>query len=437
MAEMGVQDDDGTFVRPDKDDIVDRKESLAEEHFGVDVDLSQGSPIKQIIDVTVEEHHHIWQALEETYYSAYFEHAYENQLDKLLGIASITRRPRRGATGVVTFAVNTANERDVVIAAGTRVATEETEERPSIPFKTEEPATLEAGRRTVTDVPIRAVEPWETDIDEAWLGAETNVAANTITVFETPVSMVDDVYNPYPTGRASRDEGYSFIEGRDRETDHELRERFRRKYGESAHATLDGIRANLLSEVGVLNVEMEENVTMDNNTGNGGLPPKSFRATILGDAPDGVIAQSIFDKRPAGIESYGEAAGAAQTEDGEEFTERWDWAEEAHIYLDVSVTHTSDYPSDGNLLVENRVIEKIGGETLAGDQYTGLGMGSTVVYDTIHSEVMDINGVWRVDIEMGTDPDNLSSDDVSVGENETAMTAPDSVNVFNTHEERD
>ena len=437
MATEGIQDDDGTFQRPDLQDIVDRKEELAAEHFGPDVDLSQGSPVKQIIDVTAVEHEYMWKLLEEVYYSAYFEHAYEDQLDKLLAIAAIRRRPRRGATGEVTFSTNVANENDVVIPEGTRVATEETEDRPSIPFKTEEPATLNAGTRTVTDVPIRACEPWETDLGEEWLGSETNVASNTIVEFETPISNVDNVANPNPTGRASREDGFSYIQGRDRETDAELRERFRAKYGESAHATLDGIAANLLDLNGVKSVKMEENVTMEYQTGVGGLPPKSFRATVLGDVPNDDVAQAIFDKRPAGIQSYGNASGNAYSREEEPFGERWDWAEAEDIYIEADVTHTDDYPSDGNLQVENAIIRKIGGETVEGDEYTGLGMGSTVVYDTVHSEVMAIDGVWRVDLEMGTDPDDLDADDVEIDSGKSAMTDDGKVNVFNTHEERD
>lgn len=435
-SHTGVQEDDGTFQRPDLDDIVERKETVAKDHFGADVDLSQGSPVKQIIDVVASEHDHIWQTLEEVYYSAYFEHAYEDQLNKLLAIASITRKRRRGATGVVTFSTNIANDENTIIPEGTRVTTQETDDRPQIPFRTEEPATLPAGAHEVSDVPIRALEPWETDLSEEWLGGTTNVAANTITEFETPVNRVENVTNPYPTGQASREEGYSFIQGRDRETDAELRDRFRQQYGHSAHATLDGIRANLLDVNGILNAGMEENVSMDNNTGSGGLPPKSFRATVFGDAPDDTIAQAIFDKRPAGIQSYGETSGTAYSNTQETFSERWDWADEVHIHVSVELKHNDDYPADGNLEVENRLVREIGGETAGGTQYTGLGMGDDVIYDILHSIVMAVPGVWTADVRIGTDDANLGTDDITVFSNETAMTHVDSIDVFNTLEER-
>lgn len=438
MAQNGVQDDDGTFIRPTLDEILERKKDKAVEVFGADVDLSQGSPIKQIIDTTAHEHDHVWKVMEDVYYSAYYAEAHGHQLDKLLSIASISRRPRRGATGMVNFSTLSANDDDVVIREGTRVSTVKSDDRPSIPFKTTEPARLEAGHSTVNGVPIRACEPWECDLDTQWLGEETNVAAGTITKFETPVHGVDTVTNPYPTGEASREEGYSFIQGRDRETDREFRNRFENQFGSEAYATLDALRANLLDHDQIRNVGMEENVTMQDNAGSsGGLPPKAFRPTILGDAPPREIAQIIFDRRPAGIQSWGAQSANAIDSDGEIRTERWDWAGETYIYVDANITHDGDYPQDGNLRVQNAIIEEIGGQTINDEEYMGTGMGDDVIYDLVHSAVMNVPGVWRAEIEMGKYSDDMAPRDVVINDGFTAITNYEDVNIFETRQERE
>lgn len=438
MAQDGVQDDDGTFIRPTLDEIINRKKDKAVDVFGADVDLSQGSPIKQIIDTTAHEHDHVWQLMEDVYYSAYYGEAHGVQLDKLMGIASISRKPRRGATGVVNFTTLSSNSEDVTIREGVRVATLKTEDRPSIPFKTTEAVTLPAGASSVNGVPIRACEPWETDLDPEWLGEETNIAAGTIKKFETPVRGVDEVTNPYPTGEASREQGYSFIHGRDRETDREFRNRFENQFGGEAWATLDSLRSNLLDHDQIRNVGMEENVTMNDNAGSsGGLPPKSFRATILGDAPPADVAQILFDRRPAGMQSWGLQSATAYDSDGNERTELWDWAGETYVYVDANITHDDSYPQDGNLRVQNAIIEEIGGTTINGDEFMGTGMGDDVVYDLVHSACMNVPGVWRADVDMGIVESELSSTDVVVNKGFTAITDYEDVNIFSTKQSRE
>ncbi len=441
MAQPGVQDDDGSFQRPSLDEIEQRFVDKAEEELGQSVDLSQGSPIKQIFDVVILEHNYLWQLLEDVYYSAYYGHGYEDQLDKLLALSQFSRIPRRAATGEVTFSVNTANPHDVIIPEGTRVASYETEDRPPIPYKTTEPVRLEAGHAHVANVPIRACEPWETDLDSEWLGKETNVAANTIETFQTSIAGVDEVTNPYPTGSQSREKGYSYIEGRDRESDKEFRERFENSMGLAANASLHALRSAVRNLDGVRNARIEENTTMiDNRDGSDPdlppLPPKSFRLTVLGDEHNDVIAQTITDTRSAGIESYGEDSGDSTVVNGDETEEYWDWAEQTEIYVDVTVTHDDEFPSDGSLDVENAIIDYIGGETAQEVYHDGLGLGEDVIRDMVFKQAMNVEGVWRANVEIGKDPAATGFSDIFIEDKQAAVTSPDSINVFTEYSDR-
>lgn len=438
---VGIQEDDGTFQRKTFADIERDILAKAREELGENVDLSQGSPIKQLLDVVIYEHERTWHLLEDLYYSSYYEDAYGTQLDKLLSLAAMDRIPRRGATGEVSFSVNVANQQDITIPRGTVVTTAPTEDKPPIPFKTTQPAVLEAGDASVDRVPIRAGEPWEDDIElgPEWLGEQTNVAAHTITQFRTGVDGVDHVTNPAPTGETDASAGYDFVRGRDRETDAEFRERYESTMGENGAATLANIRASVQNLPMVEQTSIEENVTMQDNTDSGGLPPKSFRVTVLtqnGDYND-EIAQAIGkESRAAGIQSYGSASGQWQSADGVIRTENFDLAMKTQIYVDVTVTHDGTFPDDGNKQVESAIIEYIGGTDADGDYYEGVPMTEDVVYDLVWKAAMSVQGVWMADVKIGTSDPPSGTSNISIGEDEVAQTAPGSVAVSPVQKER-
>lgn len=440
-ATVGIQEDDGSFQRKSFADIERDILERAREELGESVDLSQGSPIKQLLDVVVYEHERTWKVLEDIYYASYYEDAYETQLDKLLSLASMDRMPRRGATGAVSFSVNVANSHDVTIPRGTVVLTQPTEDKPAIPFKTTEVAVLEAGQASVDNVNIRAGEPWEDDIslDTKWLGEETNVAAHTITEFRTSVDEVDHVTNPAPTGDTDLSAGYDFVAGRDRETDAEFRDRYESTLGENGAASLDNIRANVRNLDGVETASIEENVTMQDNTDTGGLPPKSFRVTALTTEPnyhDEIAAAIGKQSRPAGIESYGTESGQWVSDDGKTRTEWFNLADKTLVYVQAAVTHDATFPDDGNKRVQDAIIEYIGGEASDGTVHEGVEMTEDVIYDLVWKAAMSVQGVWRGDVWVGTTDPPESTSDIEIGEYEVAKTSPGAVSISTAQQER-
>ena len=426
----GVQTDDGTFQRKTYDEIETGTEEKARDEFGDDVDLSQGSPIKQLLDVSSLEDERLWQVLEHLYYSGYYEDAFGAQLDKILSIANIERRPRQGATGEVVFQTNQPNPSPIVIPQGTQVTTHETGDRPAIPFKTLEVGRLDAGTTSTDRVEIQALEPWETDLADEWLGTQTNVAANTVTRLPKPIAGIDAVYNPYPTGETNTAVGYNYISGHDAETDQELRRRWEASLGSSGKASLNAIRAAVRSVPNVQDVAIEENTSMVDNTATGGLPRKSFRVTVLGGANTDV-AQAITDTRAAGIQSYGSTEAIGVTDDGIERTEAFDRAETVRVYVHVDLYVGDNFPDNGNLLVENAIVEYIGGETVEGDEFTGLGMSEDVLYDQVFKRAVNIQGVNRLDLTIGTTEPPTGTDDIAIGWKQAAATGGGSITVTN------
>lgn len=436
-SDYGIQDD-GSFSRKHINDLEASLVETARAEFGDDVDLAPGSPHRQLIDIATLELADLWQELEGTFYASYFPDAVGIQLDRILALAGVSRLQRRGATGEVTFSTSSANDTDVTIPKGTRVATPETESLPRRPFKTTAKATLTAGQPEVTQVPIRALEPWETDVETTYLGSETNVGANAITEILDPIAGIGSVTNPLETGsEGTRADGsdYDFVSGRDRETDQELKARYENSLGLGGNATLMGIRAAVYNVEGVNASEIEENVQMDDNTGSGGLPPKSFRVTVVGGTDDN-IAQMITETRSAGIEAYGSVSGTATLDDNSTYQEGFDRATQVDVYADVSLTVDETFPDDGMTRAENNIIRYIGGTTQGGIEYPGVNIGEDALYDMVFSAAMNVSGVYGVDLTMGTTDDPTGTSDIVIDTGEVARTTPGNIDVSSTQAER-
>lgn len=421
----GVQED-GTFDRKHIDDIIADLETKIKEESGRDVDLGQSSPIKQALDTFAIEVAELWAAQEENYYATFYEDAFGDQLNKILRLAGISRIPRRVATGEVTFTTDNANDTDVTIQKGTEVTTEATENLPALPFKTTERKVLLAGDFTVT-VPIRGIDPWETDVDEEYLGADTNVASGTINTISSPISGIDSVENRERTGNTE----LGFVHGRDRETDAEFKLRFENTLASSGDATLDAIRSEVFNaHEEIKAVSMEENTDNVDNTGSGGLPAKSFSATVLDNGElDGTIVQAILDSRPAGIESYGDITATAETTDGDTYQESFYRADQIDIYVDVVVEGDGTQPIDARSKIEDKVIQYIGGETNDELYFPGLTIGDNVIYDQVFAAVMRVDGIKQTSISIGTSDPPSEGTNLTIAEGDVAISSLSQIDV--------
>lgn len=413
-TEYGVQDD-GTFRRKYVDEIRDSSKRTFKNTAGEDIKFRPGSPQQAIINILAQEAAHQWMALEAVYYAGSFEDASGEALDKQLALAGFARRPARSATGEVVFRRNSPAPDDISIDEGTIVTTRRTETRPPIPFETTAEVILEAGETEVT-APIEARKPWESDLDEEWLGEETNVAAGEISRFGDPVSGVDEVENVLPTG----DEEEGFQEGRDRESDAEFRLRYQNTFAEAGAATVPAIRASMFNaDEGIESVDVEE--IREEGVGYG------VNVTVLApEVDDDDIAQAVLESRGGGLESFGDEQGIA-LDDGDEKVERFDRATEVTIHVEAELTVGETFPEDGQSEITDRIIRYIGGTASDDISYPGLEIAEDVVYDQIFRRVMETRGVVMADVTIGVDPADLGEQNITVGEAEAAMTGIEEV----------
>ena len=371
------------FVLKSYNAIIEAAKQRAKQYFGEDIDLSENSPILQFANSILMEAAILWNVAEDIYYSAFIDFATGKSLDYIAALIGYTRIAAAKATGTVTFSRSTPASEDIIIPAGTRVSTSDG----SVVFKTTQAVTLTAGLTSV-DAQIEAVEP----------GSQGNVAANTISVIVDPVSGIEAVNNANPTE-----------DGRDTETDEEFRLRIKTTIQSIGKATLDAILARVRSVEGVKSAKIEENDTMNDNTGTGGLPPKSFRVFVYG-GDNNDIAQAIFDAKPAGIQPYGDVSGTAYDVDGNEYTIYFARPTEVEIHIEVQAT------TDGTSVTEQEIKDAIKA------YFDTLELGDDVIYNKVVAAVMSIQGIVDATVKIDTTSPPAGTSNIAIADSEIAIT---------------
>lgn len=403
----GVQND-GSFRRKHVDTIRGDMRTHFRNEVGGDVELRDGSPQQQLLDAKAIELARLWQALEATYYTGFFEDSFGDALSKELALPGFDRLPLRPATGVVVFSRDDPASDDVDIAEGTVVTTTRTETRPRIPFETTEPARINEGETDSGRVAIEALKPWQSELDEEWLGEATNVDAGEIT--EATIARVDSVSNPVATG----DTNEGFTRGRDRETDAEFRLRYRNEFGADGKATLRAIEASIFNaDPGIEDVRVDER--HDDTANEYGVEP----IVLAPDVVDAIVAESILDTRAGGLDSYGPITTSVEYA-GETRSVGFARATKVDVHADITVTVGDEYPSDGATRIEDVVIEYVGGVDSNDVRRTGLVIGENVVFDQVLKRVLNIDGVVELDVTIGDSSTSLSKDNIAIANDETA-----------------
>lgn len=385
------------FVLKTLQDIITDMENEAKTQFGADIDLSSTSPLKMFINAVAAEQARLWEALEDTYYAGYFDSSSADNLDKLTALLGFIRNAAVKATGQVTF----TGVNGTVISAGSEI---QTAGGSPVVFKTDAPVTIAGGTATA-------------NVTANVGGASGNVSPNTITVMTSPISGVSAVNNSGATSG-----------GADKETDSAYRNRIKLSLSAAGAATLDAIRAGVIEVTSVKAAALEENDTVTDYTGSGGLPPKSFRVTVLGGANNS-IAQAIFDNKPAGIQPYGDASGNATSDDGAVYVIWFRRPTEITIYVDVVLTTDATFPSDGNAQVENAIIAYIGGTDLNGVSNLGLDIGADVIFNEVVSAVMSIQGVLDAVVKTSKTSPPAGTSNIVIAATEKATTTTTAVTV--------
>lgn len=361
-------------------------ETKARSVFGEQINLSERTPLGIILRLFAWGLALISQLAENVYNSGYVDTAVGVSLDRVVKRVGIKRHKADYAKGIilVTGTPGKLIPKDLRVRSNTGIV-----------FVTTENATItEAGTAMV---PIKALA----------IGSTGNVPENTITVIVNPDPAIQSVTNPQKT------EG-----GRERETDLELRERYDRSLSKGGSSTTESIMATLLQLPGVRDCIVEENDTMQEVDG---IPPKAVAPIVFG-GDDQEIAEAIKATKSGGIRSWGETEVRVFDSMGNDHLIGFTRPSVVPIYVNVTLTTNSHFPTDGKRQVRTMLIQHIGGEDEDETLYNGLGLEENVVHSRLISTVYQVPGIDDVQLTLGTDPAQMSDANIDIDNRSVAET---------------
>lgn len=220
---------------------------------------------------------------------------------------------------------------------------------------------------------------------------------NTITTIQTPVLGWDTVTNPIAASP-----------GTERETDEELRERFRNSKFERATNSIDAIYSALL------NIEnIEEVIVLENDTDftdSNGIPPHSFLPIVLGGLGTDIV-NAIWENKPAGILSYGNTTIPVIDIQGYSHNISYQTPSPVVIYISMNLTTDSNFPANGEDLIKDSIIEYF---------RNNFGIGDDVIYSRLYTPINSIPGHQINSLTLGTTPSPVGTSNISIDFDEIA-----------------
>lgn len=225
--------------------------------------------------------------------------------------------------------------------------------------------------------------------------------ANTITNIVTPVLGWDSITNPL-----------SASEGRFKETDEELRIRFRNTKLERSSNILDSLYSALLNIDGVEEVKIYENDT--NVTDSNGVLPHSFLPVVRGGSSQ-IIANTIWQNKPMGIRSQGNTI--IQITDSQGFVHDigLERPSPVTIYMVINLSADSEsptpFPGDGVEQIQSNII------TYAS---SNIGVGKDVIYSRLFTPINQVAGHQVDSLFIGTSPMPTGTSNIPVDFNQIA-----------------
>lgn len=215
--------------------------------------------------------------------------------------------------------------------------------------------------------------------------------ANTIDTILTPMLGWDSVINPVAA-----------TPGEERETDEELRLRFRNGKFDRATNTLDAIYSALINLDNVSEVTIYENDTsvVDGN----GVPAHSFLPIVSGGLSTD-IANAIWDNKPIGILSYGNTTVNINDVQGFAHAISFSRPNPVVIYISIDITTDVNFPPNGNDAIKSALI----------DYFTAnFGTGDDVIYSRLYTPINSVPGHEVVSLKIGTAPSPTGTSNIVI-----------------------
>lgn len=315
--------DDG-FVIKTLADIKTEIENELKNALGPELNTSATSVMGQLVAIFASKAQEIWELSQAVYNSQDPDLAAGEALDALGALTGTIRLPATNST--VTATINLDN--------GT-----------TVPAGSVASVSGNATARFITDVDVTNSSGSTDDFSVAMTAESTGIVvanSGTLTVIETPISGWNSITNAVDAELGTAIESDNAYRIR---RDEELRV--------AGNASIEAIKADVLSVDDVTFVNMFENITLavDGN----GLPGKSFETLVLGGV-DLDVATAIFESKAAGIETFGSSSEVVTDTGGNNHTIEFSRPTEIDLFVGVDITVDSGvFPGTGEQDIKDAI----------------------------------------------------------------------------------
>lgn len=366
------------FRRPGYTELLNAVEYKARELFGDGVNLTVRSPLGILLRIQAWVWSILFSVLEDVYNSRYADTAIGNSLYNLGRNIGMRVLAANKATGYLTI----TGDPGTLVPAGFLVGS-----AAGLQYVVRDPVTIGVNGSVLAM--IQAAE----------IGPDYNADPGTVRIIVNPFAVA---------GVKTITNESSITGGRWLETEDEYRARYYKSTDHAGGSNVDAIRAALLNDVdGVRSAEVYENDT-DEHDSYYDLPPHSLGAVVYGGL-DEEIAKVIYNKKSGGIQTIGSQEVGVLSASGQTVPIRFSRPELKTIWVKVSklITDTGFTSNDS---IVDALVNYIGNA-----QYSGLGVGSNVIYMQIPGVISQVPGVVDFALEIGMDEEHLGTANIEIG----------------------
>lgn len=320
------------FERPSYEELLQTQITRAKTLFGETIDTSELTALGKYLRINVADLDMLYQILEGVYYARFPNTATGTSLDRLCPYAGITRKPATYATHRV----------QIVGTAGTVINTnfEVANENQSVVFHITDVCTIGTNGTVLAIV----------ECNEA--GEVGNIPSAAINTIINPLLNVERVQGVEIVGA-----------GEDRESDEQLRDRFKLNILGSSNGTEAAIQSAVMSVPGVELCKIFTTTTHN----------QGFSCHIKSNETpetDRLIAEAIFSKKPIGVRTFGSVSVDLDDASGNEHTINFNRVSEKSIYVKMTIRVSSEFPENGTSTIKENIINYL--RTLSIGEYVYL-----------------------------------------------------------------
>jgi uncharacterized phage protein gp47/JayE len=288
----------------------------------IDPDLNVGADdvLGQLNGIIAAAFSEAWELLEEIYHSAYPDTASGQSLSYIAALTGVLRN----AASKAELDVRLTGTVGTIIPVGTRVYVDED---PDSLFETlTEVIIAEHGGTDYIDTIVYAVTE----------GSYPNYVAGTDTlVIATPIAGLTS---------AAHVGADPFREGNDEETDAGLRQRREQSLALPGASTVDAMRSDMLTVIGVDSCTVFENPSPVTDAD--GVPPYAVEVLVYSEGAPSFdpleVVQQIWESKPAGTETYGGALEFAVDSQGNSHVVYYSEPTTVNVYIALDLVKTTD-----------------------------------------------------------------------------------------------